>query len=37
MGRGIICMVHYFVLLTLKTHGANTAAIWHKASFLMKK
>lgn len=36
MGRGIICMVHYFVLLTLKTHGANTAPVSHETFFIIK-
>lgn len=37
MGRGIICMVHYFVLLTLKTHGANTAAVSLETFFIIKR
>ncbi len=36
MGRGIICMVHYHVLLTLKTHGANTAPVSLETFFIIK-
>lgn len=36
MGRGIIYIVHYHVLLTLKTHGANTAPASHETFFIIK-